>query len=225
MNFLPAMLRRSRCVLVTGILSGLYGVVPAWAAGSSNSATYCCSDASGRNTCGDILPPACYDRAYSVMSGGVVIRRVAAPLTPEQRARKDAELRAQRERMAKEAEARRRDQVLLDSYANIGELERRRDREVGNVEGELRAIRAREADLMQQQDALIKRNSSKGNKVQQKVADELASVQTELEAIRSVIASKQINLARLKARFDADHARYMQLTQPDSLSVKPAPLR
>lgn len=184
--------------------------------------TLCCNDAKGVRTCGDILPPACYDRAYFEIVGGRVVREVEAPLTPEQRAKKDAELRVQRDKLAKEAEARRRDQVLLDSYSSIGELDRRRDREVGNVEGELKAARAREADLLAQQVQLEKGVTAR-SKPSRTVTDKLAINASELDAVRTIITSKQRELEAIRARFDADHDRYLQLT--GQADVRPNPQR
>jgi len=206
MKQLPFSLGRVRLALLSGVVLSCCGVSSAYA-----STSYCCADASGRRTCGDILPAVCYDRAYTVMSGGRAVREVEAPLTPEQRAKKDAELRAERDRAAREAEARRRDQVLLESYSSIAELDRRRDRDVGNIEGELRGARAREADLLAQQAALFKRKPASGN-VPRDVAEGLVSAESELEAVRSVILSKQRDLDQLRARFDADHTRYLQLS-------------
>ncbi|MBS1207777.1 MAG: hypothetical protein H6R19_175 [Proteobacteria bacterium] len=180
-------------------------------AAHAQTRSFCCTDTNGRRSCGDSLPQVCYDRAYSEITGGRVVREVEAPLTPEQRARKDAELRAQRERLAKEAEARRRDQVLLESYSSVGELDRRRDRDIGNLEGELRAARAREADLLVQQAKLEKSKPAKGS-FPKMLADNIAVNTSELEAIRTVISSKQRDIEQLRVRFDADRERYIQLT-------------
>jgi hypothetical protein len=173
--------------------------------------TFCCTDARGSRSCGDSLPQACYDRAYAEILGGRTVREVEAPLTAEQRAKKDIELRAQRERLAKEAESRRRDQVLLESYASVGELDRRRDRDIGNVEGELKAARAREADLMVRQTKFEKSRPSKGA-IPKVLADNIAVNASELEAIRTVINSKQREIDQLRVKFDTDRQRYLELT-------------
>lgn len=173
--------------------------------------TYCCNDAGGRRTCGDTLPQICYDRAYVELLGGRVVRSVEAPLTPEQRVRRDAELRASRDRLAREAEARRRDQVLLDSYASVSELDRRRDRELGNLEGEIRASRARESDLVTLNARLEKQKPASGT-VPRTLSENLSINASELEAIRQVIASKQREAEQIRARFDADRKRYLELT-------------
>lgn len=182
--------------------------------------SYCCNDASGRRACGDTLPQVCYERAYYELLGGRVVREVEAPLTREQRAKKDAELRAQRARLAEEANARRRDQVLLDSYATVGELDRRRDRDIGNLEGEIRAARAREADLVNQSAQLEKQKPANG-KLSRALAENIAINNSEIEAIRRVITAKQREIAQIKLRFEEDRARYIQLSEPSPA----APLR
>ena len=69
------------CALVLGALPG---AVQAQAQAGGRT-TYCC-DVGGQPVCGDILPAACYGRAYREISpSGLVRRTVAAPLTPEAR--------------------------------------------------------------------------------------------------------------------------------------------
>ena len=68
------------------IVLGLGG--PAMAAGNF----YCCVDANGKQVCGDLLPQACYGRAYRELGpNGQTLRNVEAPLTAEQRATRSAE--------------------------------------------------------------------------------------------------------------------------------------
>lgn len=177
----------------------------------AQSRSLCCNDAAGHRACGDTLPQVCYDKTYFEIVGGRIVRTVDAPMTPEQRAKKDAELRAQRDKLAREAEARRRDQVLLESYATVSELDRRRDRDLGNLEGEIRASRAREADLMAQGLKLEKQIPDKG-RVPKALAENIATTQAELESIRSVIAAKQREMDQMRTRFDTDRKRYIELS-------------
>lgn len=177
----------------------------------AQTSSLCCNDASGRRTCGDTLPQACYDRAYVEIRGGRTVRSVDAPMTSEQRAHKDAELKAQRDKLAREAEARRRDQVLLDTYATVSELDRRRDSELGNLEGEIRATRAREADLLDENARLNKQKPAKGN-VPKVLAENIATSLAELDSVRLVIASKRREIEQMRTRFEADRKRYIELT-------------
>lgn len=188
----------------------------AMAAPASMANTFCCEDNSGRRICSDTLPQICFDRAYRELSpGGRVIREVEGPLTVEQRARRDMELRAQRERLAAEAAARRRDQVLLDSYASVSELDRRRDREMANVEGEVRAARARETALNRQLAELQKQVPAKGS-APKAISENIVTVEGEINAIRVVIQSKEREARAIAEKFDGDRQRYVELTEAPS---------
>lgn len=178
----------------------------------AQSRLYCCTDATGRRVCGDILPQACYDRTYQELTPGGRLLREVELLTPAQRAQREATVKAQQERATREAEARRRDQVLLDTYANVSEIDRRRDRELGDMEAELQRARAREADLQRQHAKLDKLKPASGV-IPKGLADNLATVAGEIEAIRSVIESKQRDIDVIRGRFDADRKRFLELTR------------
>lgn len=182
------------------------------AAAGAQTTTYCCVDAGGARICGDTLPQACFNRAYRIVApSGRTVREIEAPLTPEQRARREAEQRAQREQAAREAEARRRDQVLLDSYSSVEEIDTRRDREIAVIEAELRHARMREADLLATQVKLEKLKPAKGP-VPRDLATDLDTVASELRAVRSVLASKQRDIDNIRNRFAQDRKRYVELT-------------
>ena len=181
-------------------------------AAHAQSRLYCCNDASGQRICGDTLPQACYERTYREMTpGGRVVREVEL-LTPAQRAQREAALKAQREKAAREAEAKRRDQVLLDSYASVSEIDRRLDKEISGIETDLKRARAREAELIAAKTRLEQQKPASGA-VPRSLKDELSTVNGELEAIRSVIASKQRDIDQTRARFDLDRQRYLELVQ------------
>ena len=70
------------CALALTVSSGTLAAQPAGAA-----SIYCC-DVGGQPVCGDILPAACYGRAYREMSpSGIVRRTVPAPLTADELSR------------------------------------------------------------------------------------------------------------------------------------------
>lgn len=187
-------------------------LLSAGAAQAQSSRVYCCNDASGQRMCGDTLPQACFDKAYKeVTPSGRTLREVEAPMTPEQRAAREAEIRAQRERAAREAEAKRRDRVLVDSYASVDEIDKRRDREVANVDGDLKRAQSRESSLLADRAKLEKLKPASGP-IPRDLVEDLDTIGSELSATRSVIASKQRDIEILRARFDADRTRYIELT-------------
>ncbi|KAF7598460.1 MAG: hypothetical protein CGU29_12505 [Candidatus Dactylopiibacterium carminicum] len=181
---------------------------------ASQANTFCCEDNSGRRVCSDALPTICFDRAYRELSpGGRVVWEVEGPLSPEQRTRRNTELRAARERAGAEATARRRDQVLLESYANVSELDRRRDRELANVDGEIRAARARETALREQLATFTKKLPANGNPPKA-LQENINTLESEINAIQSVIQGKERESRAITERFKADRKRYVELVGP-----------
>ena len=66
------------CALALAVSPGTIAAQP------SAAAIYCC-DVGGQPVCGDILPAACYGRAYREVSPSGIVRRVVpAPLSAEE---------------------------------------------------------------------------------------------------------------------------------------------
>jgi uncharacterized Zn finger protein (UPF0148 family) len=96
---------------------------------------FCCDDATGKKVCGDFLPPACQGRAYEERDNrGFVSKKVEAPLTAEQQARRDAELAKKEEEKKKAAEDRRRSVALLATYSSEKDIDSVRDRNLAELD-------------------------------------------------------------------------------------------
>src|SRR5690606_11006031 len=90
---------------------------------AAQASTFCC-EANGKTYCDDGIPPACSGKAYRQLNQkGVVIRHYAAPLTPEQRIQKEAELARQRVAEEKRAEQDRQDRKLIGTYATLSDMD------------------------------------------------------------------------------------------------------
>ena len=91
---------------------------------------YCCNDATGRPVCGDVLPAACYGRAYTEKGPqGTVKREVSAPLTAAEIAQRKAEAERRKDEEATQVKQRRVDQALLETYTSVEEIGRASCRE------------------------------------------------------------------------------------------------
>lgn len=203
-------------------LWGIFCIWPAAAAfhASANSSDnlYCCNDANGHHICGNPLPAACYSRAYKELSrGGRTTREVAAPLSAEERQRKEAADKAQKEADARIAERRRRDKALLDSYSSVSVIDARRNASLSAAAKEIDVFRRQEALLVserKQQDAKLAALKSKTPP--RALQEDIASTTAELSTLRSVIAQKQRDYDAQRARFDEDRSRYIELTGQSS---------
>lgn len=210
------------CVFL--ILAGA-GAAPARAGGTPT--IYCC-DVGGQPLCGDILPAACYGRAYREMSpSGVVRRMVAAPLTPEEIAQRTV---AEHKRRAEEAERLRQvrlDQALLETYRNVEDLDSRRDRELRELDRSIRQLRARESELIERQRALIgEATRTEKSEVAASLEADIRLLDSEIVAQSSVVAAKLRERSAVVERFEEHRRRYVEITSgPEPMQAQGAPRR
>lgn len=205
-------------------LAALPAAAQAPAQGGGRS-IYCC-DVGGQPLCGDILPAACYGRAYREMSpSGVVRRTVAAPMTPEEIAERAA---MERERRAAEADRLRQqrlDQALLETYRSLQDLESRRDREVRDLDRSIRALRARESELIERQRSLIaEATRTDKSDVAESLEADIRVIDSEIVTQATIIAAKLRERNAIVERFDNDRRRYLELTAGDNPDVRRAVL-
>ena len=175
---------------------------------------YCC-DVGGQPVCGDILPAACYGRAYREMSpSGVVRRIVAAPLTREEIAARAA---AERQRRVDEAERQRQlrlDQALFETYRNLEDLDFRRDRELRELDQSIRQLRERESELIARQHQLIdEATRTNQSDVAAGLEDDFRLLDSEIAAQSSVISAKLRDRSAVVERFEEHRARFIELTE------------
>lgn len=173
----------------------------------------CCEDESGRRICADVLPPACYGRAYREISPqGTVTKVVPAPLTPEERARIEQEEKARKAIEDKAREQRRRDAALLQTYASVEDLEAQRQRAVAELDKDITMAYRREAEAVERRSKLEQQSQAYANKpLPPELAGQLRENEGELAAHRSVIIAKQRTMEAVMARYDADRRRLVEL--------------
>ncbi len=204
----------------------MLGAVPVAAQAQANGRSVYCCDVGGQPVCGDILPAACYGRAYREMSpSGGVRRTVAAPLTPEEIAERAAR---ERERRAVEAERVRKlrlDQALLETYRSLEDLDARRDRELGELDRNIRLLRARESELIERQRSLIaEATHTDKSEVAASLEADIGVLDSEIVAQSSVIAAKLRERSAVVERFEEHRQRYVELTAGGDLDARSAVL-
>lgn len=186
---------------------------------------YCC-DVGGQPVCGDILPAACYGRAYREMSpSGLIRRTVAAPLTPEEIAARAA---VERERRAAEADRARKlrlDQALLETYRSLHDLDSRRDRELRDLDRSIQALRARESELIERQHTLIgEATHTDKSEVAASLESDIGLLDSEIAAQSSIIAAKLRERSAVVERFEEHRRRYVELTAGGNPAARSAVL-
>jgi len=175
---------------------------------------FCCSDTSGKQVCGDLLPQACYGRAYRELGdNGRTLRNVEAPLTAEQRELRAAEEEQRKVEAAALKEKQRKDQALLNTYATEKDIEAMRlraqedvQKSIKDSEEQIVAIRARRKKFEDEAEFYKKKTPPP------EVKKGLRDTDFEIQAQQSVIESKQKELDIIRAKYDEDLKRFRELT-------------
>jgi len=174
---------------------------------------FCCNDEHGRPVCADILPQVCYGRAYREISEtGMTSRRVEAPLTAEQRAQRAIEEQRRKEEEATLKEQRRKDQALLDTYGSEQDIEIMRGRAAQEVRQSIKNAEGKISEARQ----LRKKFEDEAEFYKKKrlpiaVAKGLHDADDEIKTLESVIEAKNKELEVIRAKYDADRRRFLEL--------------
>lgn len=196
------------------LVLALAAIDPAVAAGTGGGSLFCCADANGKQICGDILPQACFGRAYRELGdSGRTLRNVEAPLTAEQRVQRAAEEEQRKAEAAALKEKQRKDQALLNTYGNERDIEAMRARaqddvqkSIKDAETQIATIRARRKKFEDEAEFYKKK------KLPPDVQKGMRDADSEIAAQQSVIDSKQKELDIIRAKYDEDLKRYRELS-------------
>lgn len=209
----PAVSRRCALSWALALSSALVSISgkPALAAGN----LYCCADASGKQVCGDLLPQACYGRAYRELGeNGRTLRTIEAPLSAEERAQRQA---AEEKRKAEEAIARekqRKDQALLNTYGSERDIEAMRLRAQEDVQKSVKAAETRIAEIREQRKKFENEAEFyKKKTLPAEVQKGLKDADYEIKAQESIIESKKKELDIIREKYDDDKRRYSDLVK------------
>lgn len=204
---MPASIKYRGATLTLSLVLGLYANVAA--AGN----LYCCFDADGKQVCGDLLPRACYGRAYREIGvNGRTVRNIDAPLTADQRAERAAEEEQLRIEEAVLREKQRKDRALLNTYSSEKEIEFLRQRARNDVLEAITAAETKIAEIRVQRKVF----ENEAEFYQKKpmpvdIRKGLLDADFEIKAQELVIESKMKELEIIREKYDDDRLRYREI--------------
>lgn len=176
-------------------------------------------DEKGTTHYGETIPPeyAGKDRVELNKAGRVVNKKEVS--TPEEiRAERDSkEQEEARKRAEQQAvlESKRRDKALIDTYSNSNEIDLARKRNLQQIEARIVGINA---NLKMASDNLLGLNQeadgyTKANKtIPKDLQDDLQEAQARRDKLNKDLDKAQSVKDAMNARYDADKARYKELT-------------
>jgi hypothetical protein len=179
--------------------------------------TFCCTDKDGRRLCGDTLPEQCVDRAYKEFGDKGKVRNVEAPLTPEQKAQREAAEAKKKEEERAAMEQQRKDRALLNTYGSEKDIDILRDRAIADME---RAGK----QAQDKYDAAVKRRQRLERELEfyakkpvpAELKAQIKDNETEIQAQKKALDDKNNDIEATRLRFEEDRQRYRVLTQKGS---------
>lgn len=196
----------------------LSGLVLAGSAGlalpaAAQAVIYCCDDTGGKKVCGDFLPKECQKRAYEERDGrGFVTRKVDAPLTPEQQARREAEIKRKAELEQKRIEDRRRDMALLSTYADERDIDAARDRALADVDKLVKQAEKALADSTARRTKVEQEKEFyKSKTLPQQLKDQLALADKDVTVKRAAVNERLAERQTVTDKFAQERRKFIEL--------------
>jgi hypothetical protein len=161
--------------------------------------SYRCVGSDGKKYYGSSVPPQCTGRPIEQLNEqGLVVKRLDAAATADERAKKEAEEADRRKREALAKEQGRKDTALLASYTSEKDIEFARERALENPRQGVKDAETRIA-------ALNKRRSAPN--------EDAKAIDAELKVQEGVRASRKKEIDAINARYDEDKKRYIAIKQ------------
>lgn len=172
-------------------------------------------DQQGVTHYGETIPPEYADRDRSEISKTGRIVNTRDVLTPEERQAKRQEDKKNGEALAVERVKKLHDSSLLNTYSNADEIDLAKSRNIKQIDAhaqiatkQLAEANASLADLQ----VLAKAKTQAGKPVPPYLTEEIQVAQAKVDKISKEVAGINTEKATLEARYDADKARYKELT-------------
>lgn len=172
-------------------------------------------DDNGITHYGETIPPeyANKDRAELNKAGRVINNEEA--LTPEERRAKKQEDSKKREDEKALLEQKRLDQTLTNTYSNAKEIDLARNRSLQHVDARIYSINSQLKmasgnllGLQNEADGYTKANKT----IPASLQDDLQESQTRVDKLQKTMEQLKAERTSVEARYDADKARYQELT-------------
>lgn len=174
-----------------------------------------CVGKDGKKYFGQTVPPQCLGQAVEYLDkSGNVVKRVAAALTPEQRAAKEAEDRKNAEAAAVAKDEARRNRALLETYTSEKDIDFARQRTlkdnevvVKEIENRIGQIRKRGQELKKEMEFYQGKN-----KPPAKLAEDVKNNEIDFNAQQQLLNAKKKEVDSINAKYDEDKKRFIELS-------------
>ena len=178
----------------------------------AGAATYKWTDEDGKVHYSDKAPPEAPKGATVLDKQARPVKKIDAPLSPEQqKAKADEEERQKALAKVRDDQA-RKDRALMASYTSENEIDLARNRAVSTLEVQIKSAQAFIDSLDKQQKALAaKKQTYAGKPLPIELERESASVDAEMSQQNILIRQKQEELEMVAAKYDTIKQRWREI--------------
>jgi len=210
---LPAFLRP--LLPSTSIAWGVVLMVVSTVALAQGKGIYTCIDGKGRRITSDRPITECLDREQRELTGSGTVKRVVPPsYTAEERARIDAQKKAEEALQARIAEEKRRDRALLIRYPNKPVHDKERADALAQIDDVISAVNKRAQTLLDQRkdiSAELEFYQNDVSKAPQWLRRKLEDNEQQVAVQQRFVVEQTQEKQRLNARFDEELVKLRQL--------------
>lgn len=157
---------------------------------------------------------------------GTLIKKTDGVLTPEEKLQREQDAKAKREQDRQKEEAFLRDKALVSSFDSTTEIDRKRDRNLQQIQGDINSLRSRfkstEARLnaYHTQSAMLQKS---GKPVPEDLNKDIKDTEVDLLATKRALDGKLADKQRIIAQAEADKKRFLELTQDPAKTAATTP--
>jgi hypothetical protein len=188
-------------------------IAPAGAAGKFK----CWTNAEGVRECGETVPPEFSQDGHEVLNtkGDVVSEKERAKTEEElEEAKKQAA--AVKEQKEMEAEAKRQDAILLQTYTKVEDIERMRDEQILSLESTIKVTNARSDKIKTDLDKRVAAAAAEeraGKAPNEKLLANIESLKKQLANNDEFVAKKKTEEETIRADFEQKIKRFRELKE------------
>jgi hypothetical protein len=183
---------------------------------SAAAQSFRCVGKDGKKYYGQAMPPQCVGQPTEQLNAqGMVIKRIDAQKSAQERAQKEAEEVERKKREIISKEEGRRNRALLATYTSEKDIDEARARALKENEAAVKDIERRIVALKKREQDLTKELEfySGKNKPPAKLEQDIKNTQFDIKTQQQLAATKQKEVDSINTRFDEDKKRYADLTK------------
>ncbi len=172
-------------------------------------------DDKGTTHYGEMIPPEYANKDRQLLNKSGVIVKTQDVLTPEERRTQEAESAKKHANENASRDQKLHDKSLTDTYSNVKEIELSRSRNIQQVDARINSINSQLKSAnnnlsgLQKDAALINRA---GKKVPASLQDDIKVAQERVSLMQQDLEKYKAEKLSVETRYDADKARYKELT-------------